>query len=273
MAPDRPLGRHLGPLPRRLHGNRRPLGGWRRDGGAPGPRWRPLTPGLPRGRRRAAAARSGGCPLPASGRRSGGVAACGCGRACGFQRCDAGRTRPSPPLPRPHSTTLKRSAMKINGNEDPSRQRARASGLAVGGLWKVQHVKPGKGGAIRSGRLKNLIDGRKAQRALPLGGYRGARPPGAEGLPVPHAEGDDLVFMDSQTYEQISLSSDFVGVARGLPAGRHDRDPRDVRKEKPIGITLPQHVTLEIAEADAGGERGRRRHRATSPPCSRTASR
>jgi elongation factor P len=56
--------------------------------------------------------------------------------------------------------------------------------------------------------------------------------------------------MDTSTYEQIELSKDFVGERSAfLQDGM--TVTVEMYEEKPIGITLPQHVTLEISEADA----------------------
>ena len=59
-----------------------------------------------------------------------------------------------------------------------------------------------------------------------------------------------LVFMDSETYEQINLAEDFVGeraafLQDGMTVTVESHD------ERPIGISLPDQVTLEVAEADA----------------------
>ncbi|GAA0776761.1 hypothetical protein GCM10009077_16030 [Roseibium denhamense] len=59
-----------------------------------------------------------------------------------------------------------------------------------------------------------------------------------------------LVFMDTETYEQLELQADFVGDrAAFLQDGM--MVTVELHEERPIGITLPQHVTLEISEADA----------------------
>jgi len=139
--------------------------------------------------------------------------------------------------------------MKINGNE------IRPGNVLEhqGSLWaavKVQHVKPGKGGAFAQVELKNLIDGRKLNERFRSEDTVERVRLEQKDFQYLYAEGDDLVFMDSQTYEQISLSSDFVGErAAFLQDGM--TVTLEMYEEKPIGITLPQHVTLEIAEADA----------------------
>jgi len=65
--------------------------------------------------------------------------------------------------------------------------------------------------------------------------------------PVPYDEA--LVFMDSESYEQLELQKDFVGDrAAFLQDGM--TVTVELYEEKPIGISLPDQVTLEITEAD-----------------------
>ena len=58
-----------------------------------------------------------------------------------------------------------------------------------------------------------------------------------------------LVFMNNETYEQVELPTDFVGErAQFLQDGMNVTV--DLYEDKPLGVSLPQTVTLEIAEAD-----------------------
>jgi elongation factor P len=57
------------------------------------------------------------------------------------------------------------------------------------------------------------------------------------------------VFMDTETYEQLELQKDFVGDrAAFLQDGM--MVTVELHNERPIGISLPDYVTLMIAEAD-----------------------
>ena len=73
-----------------------------------------------------------------------------------------------------------------------------------------------------------------------------ATPPIGDAL----AEGDDLVFMDKDTYEQINLPTDLLGDAAAFL-----QDGMDVTlelwDEKPISVALPEQVEATIVEADA----------------------
>ena len=85
------------------------------------------------------------------------------------------------------------------------------------GIWKVakiQHTQPGKGGAYMQVEMKNLIDGRKTNVR-----FRSADTVEKVRLETQeyqflYEDGDMLVFMDGDTFEQISLPSDLLGDAR-----------------------------------------------------------
>jgi elongation factor P len=138
--------------------------------------------------------------------------------------------------------------MKINGNE------IRPGDVVehAGGLWaavRTNHVKPGKGGAFNQVELKNLIDGTKLNER-----FRAAETVERIRLEMKdftflYAEGDALVFMDAETYEQLELQHDFVGDrAAFLQDGM--KVTVKMHEERAIGIALPDHVTLAITEAD-----------------------
>lgn len=138
--------------------------------------------------------------------------------------------------------------MKINGNE------IRPGNVIEhnGGLWvavKTNAVKPGKGGAYNQVELKNLIDGTKLNER-----FRAAETVEKVRLEQKdfsylYEQGEALVFMDLETYEQLELQKDFVGDrAAFLQDGM--TVTVELYDEKPIGVSLPDQVTLQITEAD-----------------------
>jgi elongation factor P len=135
---------------------------------------------------------------------------------------------------------------KINGNQI-------APGAVIehdGGLWvavKTNSVKPGKGGAFNQVELKNLIDGRKLNERFRAD--ETVEQAELEDFSYLYAEGDQLVFMDQESYDQLELASDFVGErAAFLQDGM--KVTVQLYQGRPIGIRLPQQVTLQIVEAD-----------------------
>ncbi len=138
--------------------------------------------------------------------------------------------------------------MKINGNEiRPGNVIQHKNGLWV--AVKTQHVKPGKGGAFAQVELKNLIDGTKLNER-----FRSSETVERVRLEQKEfqflfADGGMLTFMDLETYEQIELSTDFVGErAAFLQDGMQVNV--ELHEDKPISISLPEHVTLEIVETE-----------------------
>lgn len=138
--------------------------------------------------------------------------------------------------------------MKINGNE------IRPGNVIEhkGGLWaamKTQHVKPGKGPAYAQVELKNLIDGTKLNERFRSSETVERVRLEQKDFQYLYEEGDMLVFMDMETYEQLELAKEFVGDrAAFLQEGM--QVTVESHEGKPIGVALPDHVTLEIAEAE-----------------------
>jgi elongation factor P len=139
--------------------------------------------------------------------------------------------------------------MKINGNEiRPGNVIEHNDSLWV--AVKTQAVKPGKGPAYAQVELKNLINGSKLNERFRASETVERVRLEQQDYQFLYREGDRLVFMDSQTYEQLDIAEDFVGERAAFL-----QDGMIVTVEshegRPIGISLPDHVTLQVTEADA----------------------
>jgi elongation factor P len=140
------------------------------------------------------------------------------------------------------------SMAKINGNEI-------RPGTVIehqGGLWvavKTNTVKPGKGGAYNQVELKNLVTGTKLNERFRSDEKVDETRLDLKDFSFLYEQGDQLVFMDTESYEQLELAKDFVG---DRAAFLQDGMMVTVRLygEKPIGVALPDQVTLAITEAD-----------------------
>jgi elongation factor P len=137
---------------------------------------------------------------------------------------------------------------KINGNE------IRPGNILEhdGGLWgavKVDHVKPGKGGAFAQVEMKNLRDGRKLNER-----FRSADT--VDRVRLDHKDqqclfedGDMLTFMDSETYEQIALPADILGDRRPfLQDGMTVKI--EYHGEEALSVSLPQKVVCKVVETE-----------------------
>ena len=118
---------------------------------------------------------------------------------------------------------------KINGNEI-------RPGMVIeyqDTLWvavKTMAVKPGKGPAYNQVELKNLIDGRKLNNRFGSDERVERVRLEQKDFQFLYRQGESLVFMDNDTYEQTRTARGFRRRARGLPAGRHDGDARNARR-------------------------------------------
>jgi elongation factor P len=138
--------------------------------------------------------------------------------------------------------------MKINGNEIRQGNVLQHKN----GLWvavKTNHVKPGKGGAYAQVELKNLIDGTKLNERFRSSETVERVRLEQKDYQFLFADADTLTFMDTEDYEQIELSTEFVGDRAAFL-----QDGMQVKVEshegRPIGISLPEHVTLEVTETE-----------------------
>ena len=122
-----------------------------------------------------------------------------------------------------------------------------------GGIWravKIQHTQPGKGGAYMQVEMKNLIDGRKTNVRFRSADTVEKVRLDTKDFQFLYVEGDDLVFMDVETYEQITLPKDLLG---GADAFLQDGMTvlLEMYDERPISVQLPEQVEATIVEADA----------------------
>ena len=121
------------------------------------------------------------------------------------------------------------------------------------GIWKVakiQHTQPGKGGAFMQVEMKNLIDGRKTNVRFRSQDTVEKVRLDTKDFQYLYADGDDLVFMDKDTYEQITRPSDLLGDAAAFLQDGMDV-VLELWDERPISVELPEFAEAMIVEADA----------------------
>src|SRR5258706_3948495 len=122
-----------------------------------------------------------------------------------------------------------------------------------GQLWmavKTQAVKPGKGGAYNQVELKNIVNGTKLNERFRSSDSVEAIYLDKKDFQFLYENGDALVFMDIESFDQIELAKEFVGEqAQFLQEGM--KVLVQLHEGRPIGIQLPNQVVLEVVEADA----------------------
>ena len=140
--------------------------------------------------------------------------------------------------------------MKINGN-------AIRPGNVIehqDRLWravKIQHTQPGKGGAYLQVELKDIRNGTKLNERFRSSETVEKVRLDQKNFQYLYAEGDMHTFMDNETYDQISLSAEAIGEDQVLYLQDGMAVMIESFENEPLGVRLPDHVTLEVAEADA----------------------
>lgn len=116
---------------------------------------------------------------------------------------------------------------------------------------EFQFVKPGKGTAFTRTKLRNMISGAMFERTFKTGEKLEPADMAERQMQFLYKEGEDFVFMDTGNYEQLSLSREQLGdnalfLIDGLMV--------DILffNEKPIGVTPPNFVELEVIETEPG---------------------
>ncbi len=114
-----------------------------------------------------------------------------------------------------------------------------------------QHVKPGKGGAFVRTKIKNLLTGRTVERTFRSGEKVGEADVEERRMQFLYVDGENLVFMDTDTYDQIPISQENVGEARKFLKENIEVDIL-FWKGRPINIELPAFIEAVITKCDPG---------------------
>ncbi|MBE1874982.1 elongation factor P [Myceligenerans pegani] len=123
-----------------------------------------------------------------------------------------------------------------------------------GQLWTIlefQHVKPGKGGAFVRTKMKNVLSGKVVDKTFNAGVKVETANVDRRDYQFLYMDGTDYVFMDNDTFDQITISPETVGDAKdfmleGMQVMVATNDGQ------PLYIELPQAVTMEITYTEPG---------------------
>jgi elongation factor P len=123
-----------------------------------------------------------------------------------------------------------------------------------GGFWRIvefQHVKPGKGGAFVRTKLKGLDSGAVVDRTFRAGEKFPRVRTETKDMQYLYDTGDEVVFMDQDTYEQTSLPRGTVEDALEFMLPSSSVQMMHVNG-KPSGVQLPASVELSVSETEPG---------------------
>lgn len=123
-----------------------------------------------------------------------------------------------------------------------------------GDIWRVmefQHVKPGKGAAFVRSKLRNLRSGNVNEKTFRAGEKVKRAQIDNQTMQYLYADGDDYVFMDTHTYEQIELPAKQIQYE--LKFLKENMEVHVITfKGEVLGVDLPVTVTLEVTETEPG---------------------
>ena len=139
----------------------------------------------------------------------------------------------------PVSTTEFRNGLKIEIDGEPYV------------IVEFQHVKPGKGGAFVRTKFKSLKSGNVTDKTFRAGEKVDVPNLEEKTMQYLYAADKDRVFMDTSTYEQVSMNEKQLG-----DSINYLKENMEIKvlyhKEQPINIDVPMFVELAIAKTDPG---------------------
>jgi len=114
-----------------------------------------------------------------------------------------------------------------------------------------QHVKPGKGAAFVRSKLKNLRNGNTVEKTFRAGETIGRAIIDNRGVQYLYASGQEHVFMDNETYDQFSLTSEQLEWELNFLKENMNVNIISYQGEI-LGINLPNSVELKVVETEPG---------------------
>jgi elongation factor P len=123
-----------------------------------------------------------------------------------------------------------------------------------GQLWSVtafQHVKPGKGGAFVRTTLKNVLTGKVVDKTFNAGTKVETATVDRRDMTYLYRDGADFVFMDGDTFDQISIPEATVGTAADYML-ENQVAMVALHEGVPLYVELPTSVELLISHTDPG---------------------
>jgi elongation factor P len=116
---------------------------------------------------------------------------------------------------------------------------------------EFQHVKPGKGGAFVRTKLKNVLSGKVVDKTFNAGTKVDTATVDKRDMQYLYKDGDDYVFMDSSTYDQLHVASGTVGDAANFLLENQEAMVA-IHDGTPLYVELPTSVVLEITYTEPG---------------------
>jgi elongation factor P len=123
-----------------------------------------------------------------------------------------------------------------------------------GQLWSVvnfQHVKPGKGGAFVRTTLKHVLSGKVVDKTFNAGTKVDTATVDRRTMTYLYSDGSDYVFMDGETFDQLTVPGETVGDAANYLLENTEVQVA-VHEGVPLYVELPTSVELVVQHTDPG---------------------
>ena len=123
-----------------------------------------------------------------------------------------------------------------------------------GSLWTVvefQHVKPGKGPAFVRTKMKQVLTGKVVEKTFNAGVKVEVAVVEKRDMQFLYKDGEDFVFMDTNTYDQLTISAATVGEASNYMLENSEVIVA-MHEGNPLYVELPASVALEITYTEPG---------------------
>ena len=123
-----------------------------------------------------------------------------------------------------------------------------------GQLWTVvefQHVKPGKGPAFVRTKLKQVLTGKVVDKTFNAGVKVEIAILEKREMNFLYKEGEDFVFMDNKTFDQMNISAAVVGESSKYMLENTEAIVA-IHENNPLYIELPASVVLTITYTEPG---------------------
>jgi elongation factor P len=116
---------------------------------------------------------------------------------------------------------------------------------------EFQFVKPGKGSAFTRTKFKNLLTGAVIDKNIRSG--EKLEPANVEEITMSYLykEGDDFVFMDGKTYEQVTIANDIIGDNEDLLLDNLECAVLFFN-ERAVDVTLPNFIEVKVVSTEPG---------------------
>lgn len=114
------------------------------------------------------------------------------------------------------------------------------------------HVKPGKGPAFVRTKLKSLTTGRILDNTFSAGHKIDTVRVETHTFQYLYAEGDDFHFMNTETFEQITLNKNVLDAPELLKEGTNVMVQINTETDTPLSVDMPPSIILEVTYAEPG---------------------